>query len=33
MLKKKVENACYMYEFDRDILSLKRMVTNADVNP
>jgi hypothetical protein len=33
MLKKKIEDICYMYEFDRDILGLRRPAANAGTNP
>jgi hypothetical protein len=32
MLKKKVENICHMYEFDRDIAWLRRVAANAEIN-
>jgi hypothetical protein len=32
MLKKKVENICYRYEFDRDIARLRRVAANAEIN-
>ena len=32
MLKKKVENVCHMYKFDRDIAELRRVAANAEIN-
>jgi hypothetical protein len=32
MLKKKVENICYIYELDWDIAGLRRVTANAGIN-